>query len=250
VKRRLNQERLQRLAEIDVDPTPGAANPVSGRVITLLAALPGRKVDVATFLKPWLRSVQLAGIRASVLYAGQCELENARNLYPEVEYIPCSVGTRHLFLERHFPIRDYLTSVSEEYVFVTDGGDVAFRRNPLTLIIPGDERLYLGREEDLIGASRHTLKKMLSAYQDTFYSDRAVFNPGIVGGRRRRVLELLTRLTDEIAHLDCGHVDCDMGIYNKVVHDHYSPSEIVTGHPLHSRFSEWEFDTTAAIMHK
>ncbi len=245
-KRRLNQQRLASLAEIETQPAAAQ----TGRVITLVAVLPGRTLDLAAYLLPWLRSVHQVGLRGTLLYAGECDTAVVRRLYPTIELIPVTIGTRHLFLERHFAIRDYLRQITDEFVCITDGVDVAFRRDPFEILREDPQRLYLGREDNLIGESRHTLKKMLDAYQNLYHQHQPVFNPGIIGGHRDRVLGLLNHLTTEIDSLDCRSVDCDMGIYNKVVHDHDSLDNIVTGEPLHSRFSHWEFTTPAAIMHK
>lgn len=244
VRRRLNRERLDRLAEIETEP----ARSQGGRVITLVAALPGKTLDVAEYLRPWLSSAQRVGLRGTVLVAGNCELKQAQQLYPEVELRRIQLGTRHLFLERHFAVRDFLRQLEEELVAVTDGGDVAFRRDPFP-ILGRSQPLCLGSEAELIGQSHHTSKKLLQAYGDIPHRERRVLNPGIMAGKRTALLELLDLLTAEISRLQ-RPVDCDMGVYNKVVHDHFAPAEILTGEPLHSRFGAWEFDTTAAIIHK
>ncbi|MCA9043704.1 MAG: hypothetical protein KDA69_05245 [Planctomycetaceae bacterium] len=245
-KKRLNQERLEQLASIETI----SARRQNGRVLTLVAGLSETPLELASYLRPWLRSVQQVGLRGTVLYAGKCDLALLQEQYPGIETIEVTVGSRHLFLERHFAIREYLQSIDDERVFITDGVDVAFRRDPFEMISQDATLLYLGREEDSIGESRHTLKKMHAAYGELFHHDWPVLNPGIIGGHRTRVIELLDILTAEIDGLECSGVDCDMGIYNKVVHDHIPETQIVSGAPLHSRFSHWEFNTPAAIIHK
>ena len=240
------QQQLEQLMEIDTSP----ATTMSGRVITLVAGLPGRTLDLAEYLKPWLRSVELVGLRGTVLHAGSCDLTSVRNQYPTIELSPVCIGSRHLFLERHFAVLDYLRQITDEYVLITDGRDVAFRRDPFEVLRGHASLLALGTEGVPVRESKHTQKKMQAAYHRTHHLDRLVFNPGIMGGSRSRVIELLESLTTEINTLDCRAVDCDMGIFNKVVHDHYSLDDILTGETLHSRFGHWEFNTPAAIIHK
>lgn len=240
------QQQLEQLMEIDTSP----ATTKSGRVITLVAVLPGRTLDLAEFLKPWLRSVELVGLRGTLLHAGSCDLSSVRNQYSTIDLASAHIGTRHLFLERHFAVRDYLKQITDEYVLITDGRDVAFRRDPFEILRGHPSQLALGTEGIPVRENKHTRKKMQAAYHRTHHPDCLVFNPGIIGGRRTRVLELLEFLTAEIDSLDCRAVDCDMGIFNKVVHDHYTLDDILTGESLHSRFGHWEFNTPAAIIHK
>ena len=243
---RWKQHQLEQLMEIDTSP----ATTKSGRVITLVAVLPGRTLDLAEFLKPWLRSVELVGLRGTLLHAGPCDLTSVRNQYPTIDLVPAHIGTRHLFLERHFAVRDYLKQISDEFVLITDGRDVAFRRDPFEVLQGHAPQLALGTEGIPIRENKHVLKKMQAAYQQPHYPDRLAFNPGIVGGSRERVIDLLEFLTHEIDTLDCQSIDCDMGVFNKVVHDHYALDDIFTGETLHSRFGYWEFNTPAPIIHK
>ena len=251
--RRAARERWrQQIPQIDrlgqIDTTPATAQ--LGRVITLVAVLPNHPLDLAEYLKPWLRSVQQVGLRGTLLHAGPCDLASVRDQYPMIDLVPVILGTRHIHLERHFAIRDYLQQITDEYVVITDGRDVAFRRDPFEIVRDNHSRLCLGYEAAALGKHLPTVRKMQAAYDCAYHPDRPVLNPGIIGGNRGRVLELLERLTREIDALDCRSLEADMGIYNKVVHDHYSLRDFLTGEPLHSRFGQWEYDTPAAIMHQ
>ena len=237
---------IERLGEIDTTP----ATAQTGRVMTLVSVQPGRTLDLAAYLKSWLRSVQRVGLRGTLLYAGPCDLASVRDQYPTIDLVPVTLGTRHLHLERHFAIRDYLQQITDEYVVITDGRDVAFRRDPFDILRDNRPRLCLASEQGVLGQHKHTLKSMQAAYRCSYHLDRSVFNPGIIGGSRGRVLELIEWLTGEIDTLDCRTLKTDMGVFNKVVHDHFSLDDIMTGEPLHSRMHGWEFDTPAAIMHK
>lgn len=245
-RERWRQLQIGRLGEIDTTP----ATAQTGRVMTLVSGQPGRALDLAAYLKPWLRSVQQVGLRGTLLYAGPCDLASLRHQYPAIDLVPVSMGTRHYFLERHFAIRDYLKQITDEYVLITDGRDVAFRRDPFDILSDSCRRLCLGREEVVLGKGTHAMKSMQAVYHGSYHLDRLAVNPGIIGGSRGRVLELLERLTREIDTLDCRSLGSDMGVFNKVVHDHYSPEDMLTGEPLHSRFGHWEFNTPAAIIHK
>ena len=160
-------------------------------------------------------------------------------------------GSWPILHDRHRLFRDYLEKSDDEYVLITDISDVAFKRDPFSLIRAdrGQHRLFIGSEQKLIGECRCLRKEVADQFGSMFHAQRQVVNPGIMGGLKKEVIGLLERVIDCIA-AQRRLLNSDMSIVNKVVHDTYSWNELFTGFPLHSRFKKWEYHTDAAILHK
>ncbi len=149
-------------------------------------------------------------------------------------------------------MRDYLLGTSVPWVFITDGSDVAFKRDPFELVrASGSERrLFIGRERHRILFCRCVRREMQQQFGRVWYPLRPVLNPGILGGRREVVLEALQHILRLIEEQGDRLNGSDMCLVNRAIHSAFAPDELVTGRPLHSRFKGWEFDTDAAILHK
>lgn len=255
-ERRQCEERnlLKRLCEVRGEPTltPG------GRVITVVLGgkpdplRPQRTLaDFAEYIRPWWNSMHRVGLRGTILHDVLPEEFLAGQQSPLVDFVRVTPGVWPLYHERHRLIRDYLHEVDDELVLMTDVSDVAFRRNPFDVLREASgRRLGVGSESTLIGASRFMREEMQQQFGDVLYADRTLLNPGIFGGERKRVLALLTDVVAEAAAATVRCAGTDMSLFNKVLYDRYAPEEFLTGHPLHSRFRHWEFDTTAAVIHK
>ena len=91
---------------------------------------------------------------------------------------------------------------------------------------------------------------MREQFGRVYFPFRPVLNPGILGGARQMVIRALDQITAMIECLDGRLAGSDMCIVNRALYESFAPGEIFTGPPLHSRFKGWEFETTAAILHK
>lgn len=251
---RLAAARLRRLADVPVRP----ATSVAGRVITVAVRpptlLPDRSApdDLRNYLAPWWTTLDRLGLCGTVLCGGFTAEQTARIATPRIQPVEVAPGARHIFFERHFLVRDFLRSIDDPWVFITDGSDVAFKRDPFDLVREAGERrrLFIGREQHRILFCRCVRREMLRQFGRLWFPLRPVLNPGILGGRREVVLEALDRLTALIESAGDRLVGSDMCFVNRAVHQAFAPRDLFTGYPLHSRFKGWEFDTSAAILHK
>ena len=247
--------RLARLAEVDVQPTRVA----EGRVITVAVrrpdpagALDADDQRLLNYIRPWWTTVQRVGLRGTVLVSGWSAAAVTAIETPQIDVVPVAPGSRHIFHERHFLVRQYLRSINDQYVLITDGSDVAFKRDPFDLVRASglQRRLFVGREKHRILFCRCVRREMRQQFGRIWFPLRPVLNPGILGGRREVVIEALDRVCELIDALSDRVVASDMCIVNRAIHGAFAPHELVTGEPLHSRFKGWEFETTAAILHK
>jgi hypothetical protein len=253
-RKRLTERRIRKLAEVATTP----ARHVDGSVLAImLTSKPdpqrGEKIstDYANYLRPWWTTVNRVGLKGVVLHDGLPEDFVASATTEHVKFERMEPGHWPILHDRHRLFRDYLAKSDDEYVFITDISDVAFKRDPFTLIRAdrGEHRLFIGSEQKSIGKCRCLSKEVTNQFGCLLHAERQVVNPGIMGGLKQEVISLLDRIIDCIAEQK-RLLNSDMSIVNKVVHDTYSWNEIFTGFPLHSRFKKWEYNTRAAILHK
>jgi len=255
VKARRYQALLDRLSEVETTPATGQ----QGTVVTVVMTSrpdPQRPAQViedhGRYIRPWWNSVNRIGLRGVILHDGlpQSFIEKATTA--NVRFVRMQPGPWPLLHERHRMVYDFLGSVDDRFVFVTDVSDVAFRWDPFDLVCAdaGRHRLFIGSQAPVIGESRFMRQEMAAQYGEVLYPERWTLNPGIIGGLRENVMEFLGRLIAHLAELDPHFTRTDMTPVNKVAYDLYQWEELMTGPPLHSRFGQWEFRTSAAIMHK
>ncbi len=252
---RRNQRRLHRLSTVETSPATNS----TGRVISVvMKPTPdpqcGEKnsSDYLDYMKPWWTTVNRVGLRGTILHDGLPEdcIDKATTDRTGFELVDRS--ELPILHDRHRVVRDYLEQIDEQYVFVTDIADVAFKRDPFELIAQDEDahRLFIGSERKTIRESRCIRTDVTDQFGSLLYAERRIVNPGILGGRRTEVIELMNRVLRCIEEFKERLLDSDMAIINKVVYDNYRASELFTGFPLHSTFRKWEYHTSAAIMHK
>ncbi len=246
---------LRKLATVDVQPTPSAA----GLIITVAVRKPAAdptqqagKAGLLEYIRPWWSTIERIGLRGTVLVSGWSVEDLSAIETERIRTVSVRPGSRHIFHERHFLVRQYLTTIDDPYVFVTDGSDIAFKRDPFELVKAAgrERRLFVGREKHRILFCKCVRQEMKRQFGKIWYPFRPVLNPGILGGRREIVLEALDCICRLIDSLGRQIVASDMCIINRALYSTFARHELVTGYPLHSRFKGWEFETTAAILHK
>lgn len=208
--------------------------------------------DYLSYMRPWWTTIDRVGLRGTVLHDGLPSGCVEAGTTDRIDFGMTEPSELPILHDRHRIVRDYLQSIEDPLVFVTDISDVAFKRDPFELIERDNQqhRLFIGSEVTTIGDSRCLRQEMTDQFGTLHHAKRQVVNPGIIGGRRSDVITLLDRIVDCIEHLKDRLLNSDMSIINKVVHDNYRPQQLFTGFPLHSRFKKWEYGTDAAILHK
>lgn len=252
---RRTQERIGRLSSVRTAPT----DQTRGRVVAvMMTSKPdpqrGEKIssDYLQYMKPWWTTVDRIGLLGTVLHDGLPAKCIAAATTERIGFVLAPPGDLPILHDRHRIVRDYLQSIDDSHVFVTDISDVAFKRDPFDLIEQdgGRHRLFIGSERKQIGACRCLSKETTRQFGTLLHGERQVVNPGILGGERTEVLRLLEAILECIDQHRDQLLNSDMSIVNKVVHDMYPPSELYTGFPLHSQFKKWEYHTAASIIHK
>lgn len=253
-RKRLSERRIAKLADVATTP----AGETRGTVLAImLTSKPdpqrGEKIstDYAKYLRPWWATVNRVGLSGVVLHDGLPEEFVSTATTRHVRFERIEPGEWPILHDRHRLCRDFLRSHGDEYVFITDISDVAFKRDPFALIRAdrGQHRLFIGSEQKRIGESRCLRSEITNQFGCLLHAERQVVNPGIVGGLKHEVIYFLEKVIACIAE-QRRLVNSDMSIVNKVVHDTYAWGELFTGLPLHSRFKKWEYHSPAAILHK
>jgi hypothetical protein len=253
-RKRLTESRISKLADVATTPAQESGGTV---LAIMLTSKPdpqrGERIstDYAAYLRPWWTTVNRVGLSGVVLHDGLPEDFTASATTMHVRFERTQPGEWPILHDRHRLLRDYLESHDNEYVFVTDISDVAFKRDPFQLIRTdrGQHRLFIGSEEKRIGESRCLRQEIAEQFGCLLHAERQVVNPGIIGGLRHEVIHFLEKVIACIAE-QRRLLNSDMSIVNKVVHDTYAWNELFTGLPLHSRFKKWEYNSPAAILHK
>ena len=250
------KENIARLCDVE---TVRSQSPASGIVITVMMTQkpdPQRGAPITDgfmeYISPWWTTLQKVGLTGVILHDG-LPVDFIDSATTEgISFHKCETGDLPILHQRHFAVRDYLATIDAEHVLVTDVSDVAFKRSPFEIFeqYSDDVRLFVGSETKTIGRNKCLTSEIAKQFGRTMFADRPVVNPGILGGRREEVLKFFSLLTAEILQLKDHLLASDMSIINKVFHSNYNLSEVVTGSPLHSAFRKWEYDTTAAVMHK
>jgi hypothetical protein len=252
---RRNQQRIRQLGTVQTTRTAQH----NGRVVSvMMTSKPdpqrGEKIsgDYLDYMRPWWTTVDRVGLTGTILHDGlpQACIEAATTEH--IEFVLCEPSALPILHDRHRLVRDYLQTIDDALVFVTDISDVAFKQDPFEIVKQhqADYRLFIGSEKQTIADCRCLSQEIPDQFGTLLHGDRHVINPGIIGGERTEVLFLLDHLLECIEQHQDRLLNSDMSIVNKVVHDLYQPAELYTGFPLHSQFKKWEFDTAAAILHK
>jgi hypothetical protein len=253
-RKRLIERRIAKLAEVTTTPAQAADGTV---LAIMLTSKPdpqrGEKISTnyATYLRPWWNTVNRVGLSGVVLHDGLPHDFIASATTKHVRFECIEPGDWPILHDRHRLLCEYLKSHDDEYVFITDISDVAFKRDPFQLIRNdrGQHRLFIGSEQKNIGESRCLRYEVAEQFGCLLHAERQVVNPGIIGGLKHEVIHFLEKVIACIAE-QRRLLNSDMSIVNKVVHDTYAWGELFTGLPLHSRFKKWEYNSPAAILHK
>jgi hypothetical protein len=235
--------------------------PATRRLGTVVAVMMSQKPDsqrggyvddCLNYMKPWLTTVNATRLNGVVVHDGlpSSIIEAASSEF--VRFEKCSSNSLPILYHRHYAAMELVSKLTDEYVVITDISDVAFRRDPFELIQSEAKakRLFIGSELKTLGKTKCLVNDMNQQYGKTYFGERLVVNPGIVGGTIAQVMAFLEMVTVEIEKFRDSLITSDMAMINNVFHRNYCLSDVVTGMPLHSRFRKWEYSTEAAIIHK
>mmetsp|Transcript_75149 Transcript_75149/g.209019 ORF Transcript_75149/g.209019 Transcript_75149/m.209019 type:complete len:316 (+) Transcript_75149:90-1037(+) len=155
-----------------------------------------------------------------------------------------------------------------EYVVLTDGHDVTFRKDPLKLMrgtdAVMDAHYIFGQEEWRPrapgggGGKETALGRLVPYWKDCFGTDMPeeftygrMPNCGFIGGHRTVLIPFLERMQHWYVQVPVQRrfIMCDMLVFMRTVMEDYG-DRIVTGYPFHSKFKNSDGEELAAIYHK
>ncbi len=217
---------------------------------------PVKKSD-PEYIMNWYKSVVRHGLKCVLFHDGLSE-----------EFVSFFWGIRFIQVPpvpEKMQLHDYHWTVSHNYllrhdeienVFFTDCPDCEVINNPF--IQPGynSEALYCGDEPELICNSRwmqccinnpELIK--LDGFTDVFHSNRPLYNGGVLGGSRGKVLYFTAKISELVEMVKFRPNDWtgDMALYNYILHRYFNP---VHGFPVNSVFKGYEDRSDVWFKHK
>lgn len=200
-------------------------------------------------VRDWIVSLHKLGLRGVILHDGLSDLFQDDWAAKGVEFLRVKWATPYTPTEERFTAyADWLRENDCDRVLMTDLSDVEFFSNPFDLMT-SPEAVYCGSEPGTIGENSFVRRQMLDCYGWVTTPERQVVNPGIIGGYRQRMAELLDDLNTEIFN-GGGNPNRDLADFNRIMY-RYPDAQIITGYPLHTEFKKYQGPSSgAAIRHK
>lgn len=211
-----------------------------------------------TIIENWYNSVINNGLRGVVFHNGLSEetVEKYQNDNIQFEKIDKSpVYNPNVY--RYFVYKKFLSNnlAKIESVFVTDIADVTICKNPFKddIFSSNAEKIFCGDEPKMLqndwmhDHSTHFRNNIpgYSVYED-HHKDSPLLNCGIIGGRKKLMLELLENLCDthqQYNQKNTTPYTGDMGAFNYVMRTGFN-GRIVHGEPVNTVFKAYQNDRT------
>jgi len=215
------------------------------------------KQNDTNYIKTWYNSVIALGLQCVLFHDGFTQEfmdEFPKMRFMRVPPVPRDVQLHdwhwvisHTYLHRHDDI---------ENVFFTDCPDVKVVKNPFIQPEYDKNTLYCGDEPEKICESKfmnaclaNTVMNKLDGFVDIFTSDRPLYNGGVLGGSREKVLEFTEKISALAEQVKTRPIDGtgDMALYNYILHKYFNP---VHGFPVNSVFKGYEDRNDVWFIHK
>ena len=193
----------------------------------------------------WSPDLQLVGKWASSIRGAKAVVlvDHAVGDLSSAEIVSVESSTKSPYVARWDRVVEYLSSVDDELVWVTDGTDVVMLREPWSEM--SANTLYVGSEPETVG-----FWWMKEAHQDPgalawieSNSHLPLLNAGLVGGSRETVIDFIDDLRRSLEKHPDGS---DMAVFNMVAHSRPH----VTGAQVHTVFRSFSDNGVAWWMHK
>ena len=230
------------------------------------------------YIQRWYESVIRLKINAIIIHDGIDEgfIETYQN--EKIKFRRFYHGKFPLIDERWIAYYQFMKAIPIKKVFFTDIGDVVISSNPFILINDNKNTLFIGRDNaNKIRLSGWILNEINNYSSDTgiripkslYY--QSLYNVGVVGGNRKVMLFLLSRVVDYLLLKKSDYYK-EMTIFNLIIHKNffpklnYKPNEqvitnpyndgvsshkfLVTGYPLNSEFKKFDLESDAYFIHK
>lgn len=223
----------------------------------------GRKPNRFQYMRNWYQSVNQLGLRAVVFHDNLSPRFVHKLTNENVSFIKVSsLHNRSTNDARFYVYQSYLQTHPEvRRVFLTDLSDVVFQRDPFELVDLLGDWLYIGTDINFF-PDLHSMPWMTTRLTRCFgtwsveqgpvkriLKMRTVFNAGVIGGRRTKMLAALQRITQTLDQTPHEH-NCNMPAVNYAMHLYFN-DVIFTGFPLTSHFLQHQVSPKGVyIIHK
>lgn len=203
-------------------------------------------------IRGWYESACALGLYGIIFHDHLTESFTKKYTNEYVSFIPVPFITeRSVNDERFYLYHKELTLRPEiENLLCTDLFDVVFYKSPFGFI-SDDNMIYVGSENPKT-ANFHVIKNnCIRAYGGApkwwHWVDAVPLNAGLIGGRRKIMLDLFANMIKEFESIDIK-INANMFILNKCLHASYI--SFVTGFPFHSEYRGEEKEGSFYIKHK
>ncbi|MEX2512904.1 MAG: hypothetical protein WD398_08365 [Cyclobacteriaceae bacterium] len=182
------------------------------------------------YIQNWYNSLLEHGLWAMVFYDRLSPEFIKKYQTKKIRFIRCHLGGMSLNDERFFIYREFIPFLPEKaYVLTTDINDVVINKNPLSLVQSSPDKLFVGRGNRKVWrkgiwalTSLRQFSKKFNQSLPISFLNYPVFNPGTIGGKKEKVLELFERMT-QVFEILGDDKNYDMPVFNFVLKEYYFP---------------------------
>ena len=215
------------------------------------------KKNDPNYIKKWYDSVVSLGLQCVLFHDGFTQ--EFIDEFPKMRFIQVPPVPKGMQLhDYHWAVsHNYLLRHDEiENVFFTDCPDVVVVKNPFEepeykqgVLYCGDEPQKINESDFMRAALYNESLNKLPEFINILASNKILYNGGVLGGSRDKVLEFTTLISELIEKVKFRRVDGtgDMALYNYILHRHFHP---VHGEPVNSVFKKYEDRKDVWFIHK
>jgi UDP-glucuronate 4-epimerase len=234
--------------------------------------------DDINYIKPWYESTKSLNLSGIVVHDGLSEKFIKKYETNKIKFRKYKIGNYSLNDERFIAYYLFLIQSNIENLFMTDGNDVTFTKNPFELI-KDNKSVFIGRDDaNKVKYSEWMIeatKKFEEGYSIKVpkeYLDMPVYSAGIIGGYIIPIFLLLRQMNNLFFIIDKSNNNnmtaLNYSLFkswrpNINLHNQYtnvitdpkndegsSTDTIISGFPLNSEYKKYETDSEAYIIHK
>lgn len=184
--------------------------------------------DNFAYIEHWYNSIVKIGLFAVVFHDNLSEKFIKKYQSDKIRFIRCRLGKMSLNDERFFIFQEFILNLPDNaYVLNTDINDVVINKNPIAIFQSSPSKLFVGRGNRKVWKNGIWTLKSLSQFSKQFnqslpisFFHYPVFNPGTIGGRKDKMLELFDRMTQVFGILGDAQ-NYDMPVFNYVLKEFY-----------------------------
>lgn len=210
-----------------------------------------RPKDNSDLVNSWVKTLSKLELNGIIFYDSLSDKFIKEHSNDYVSFVPYEIKTNWSLNDERFLCWYEFIKNNEHYnrIVTTDLFDVSFNKNPFD-VITDKNKLYVGcNGKRIIGRNSYVSKKMIKIYKTVQYKNKVSVNAGAIGGYRKNLLLLFSRMLKEFEMYNFK-MNMNMSVYNKCVYDLFSEKNLLIGQPFTSRFKRYEKKGNFAIRHK